>query len=189
MLPLPAITLPGWLPGLLRSRWLHYGLLALACGLLWLRGNHYERDRDAWRHAHAAQKHAYVAAQAAAEANEILMRTRHANQNEAANAAIARAREAGRAAGLAAADRYAAAHRVRAEAACRAPGGTDAAALPDPARRPDGDAGSADMVALSREDFDRLTGAALLAAEKQRAVEALIDAGLALPEVEFGPRP
>ena len=73
---------------LLRSRWLHYGVLALALAVLWLRGNHYERSRDAWQSAFTAQKAAFTAAQAAAEAAESGTRIRHEDQNAASNLSL-----------------------------------------------------------------------------------------------------
>ena len=86
----------------------------------------------------------------------------------------------GRAAGLA----YANAHRVRAEACGPVnPGlpGTD-----NPAPVNDGTGTVADMVALSRSDFDLLTGNSLRLAKVQQDSQALIDAGVAIPAVGFG---
>lgn len=181
MLPDPRLILT-----VLKSRWLHYGLLALAVGLLWLRGNHYERDRDAWKSAFSAQKQAYVAAQAAAEAKAIAARLNHETENRQIAKRMDDALQTARASARAAVDRYAAAHRLRPEAAGSATCGPAAPSVPHPAPLDDGPGNASEMVAISRADLDHLADAALRAAVNQQYAQALIDAGLALPEPDFG---
>ena len=83
--------------------------------------------------------------------------------------------------------RYAAAHPVRlcAKAVGGSPSGAGVASLPaNPALPVEPDA-AADLVALSRSDFDQLTSAAVQSALSQQWLQALVDEGLAIPAPEF----
>jgi hypothetical protein len=89
--------------------------------------------------------------------------------------------EKGRAAGAA----YAAAHSLRASCAAAAGGGTNGTGLPGANRtggQHDGPGQAADMVALSRSDYDTLTGNSLRLAKVHQDAQALIDAGVAVPD-------
>lgn len=86
----------------------------------------------------------------------------------------------GRAAGLA----YANAYPVRAKEGCAS--NPDLPGTDNPAPHDDGQGDAADMVALSRADFDTLTGNSLRLAKVQQDAQSLIDAGVAIPAVEFG---
>lgn len=83
--------------------------------------------------------------------------------------------EAGRRAGLA----YADAHRVRA-ATCPA-GAADLSGADRPVPLDDGPGETADMVAVTRADFDLLTGNSLRLAKVHQDADALIAAGVAVP--------
>ena len=130
------------------------------------------------------QLEAMEAAQVTATENQIAVNHAPAAKSQAiaerSNADAPEYYARGRAAGLA----YANAHRVRAEACGPVnPGlpGTD-----NPAPLDDGTGTVADMVALSRADFDLLTGNSLRLAKVQQDSQALIAAGVAIPAVEFG---
>ena len=181
MNPLLLLGLPKW------TRWLAGGLaMALLVGLLWLRGNHYERDRDAWKSAFNAQKAALVAAQLEAQAKAAASRITAENTLQAIAERNDHALELARANARSAVDRYADAHRVRPQAVggagCKAP----TSPLPVTPPLDNGAGDTADMVAISRADFDSLTEAALRAAVNREWGQSLIDEGLALPEAEFG---
>lgn len=85
----------------------------------------------------------------------------------------------GRAAGLA----YAASHRL--PASCR-PVDSGLPRTDNPAPHDDGQGDVAEMVALSRADYDILTGNSLRLAKVQQDAQSLIDAGVAIPEPAFG---
>jgi len=133
-----------------------------------------------------AQLAAMEAAQTVATENQIAVNHAPAAKSQAiaerSNADAPEYYARGRAAGLA----YANAHRMRAEACGPVnPGlpGTD-----NPAPLDDGTGTVADMVALSRADFDLLTGNSLRLAKVQQDSQSLIDAGVAvaMPDPAFG---
>ena len=131
-----------------------------------------------------AQLAAMEAAQTVATENQIAVNHAPAAKSQAiaerSNADAPEYYARGRAAGLA----YANAHRVRTEACSPVnPGlpGTD-----NPAPVNDRSGPDASMVALSRADFDVLTGNSLRLAKVQQDAQSLIDAGVAIPAVEFG---
>lgn len=164
------------------SGWLKWGVIALALACAWLRGNHYQHDRDAWKSAFTTQKSAYVAAEAAASAKAIAAKIRTENQSAEL------ARKADHAETIvddlrAAADRLAT-RRVRPAATCGAPSG---AASPAPAGpSPDRDGLGADAVVLTRPEYDELVSNSLRLERVRRWGESLIAAKLAVPEMEFG---
>lgn len=168
-------------------------LLALALGGTVIWGKVGWHQAASWKLAAAAQEQAVIAVQAAAAAKEQAQRIDHANTNSEVLASARAAAAATLAAGRVAAERYAAAHpvarpqRMCAQGAAGGPGRAAAAAVPDPAPVDDRAGDPAGLVALSRADFDLLTGAALRAASDQQTAQALIDAGLAMPEPDFGP--
>lgn len=176
-------------PGLLPAAWrfatsrLGLGLLAaLALGLLWLRGNHYRDDRDAWQSAFTAQKAATLAAQseakAKAEAQVIATENRYAVLARKADHVSQDLRDL-----RAGADRFAAA-RVWPPAAEHAPGGPGAPAPGGPA--PGSDRSGGDAVVLTRPEYDQFVANTLRLERVRRWGETLITAKLAMPEVEFG---
>ena len=187
-------ALPLWLPKLLKSRWLHVGLLALALGFAWLRGNHYRDSRDATVAVLNATRDAVAAATVAFEEKDRAQRIAFEARNTVVLAEARRIESEAMASGIAARDRYAAANRVRRTAPdCGQGGGAATTAMPCPAPLDDGPGDAPDMVAVTKPDFDSLTSAALRAAINQRTATALIDAGLAvaeegaaLPEPAFG---
>ncbi|NKJ43180.1 hypothetical protein [Novosphingobium sp. SG720] len=84
--------------------------------------------------------------------------------------------ERGRAAGAA----YAAAHRVPASCPASQPGHADLPGADHPAPLDDGAGSAADDVALSRADFEILTGNSLRLAQVYQDAQALIAAGIAV---------
>lgn len=179
-------------PGLLPAAWrfatsrLGLGLIAaLALGLLWLRGDHYRSDRDAWRSAFTAQKAATVAAQAEArakaEAQRIATENRFANHARRADHVSQDLRDL-----RAGADRFATG-RVWTPGASGAPGGPGAPAQGDPA--PGGDRSGATAVVLTRPEYEQFVANTLRLEQVRRWGEALILDGLAIPEVQFGAQP
>jgi hypothetical protein len=131
-----------------------------------------------------AQLAAMEAAQVTATENQIAVNHAPAVKSQAiaerSNADAPEYYARGRAAGLA----YANAHRVRSEACSPVNPGLPGTDSPAPVN--DGPGEVADMVALSRADFDTLTGNSLRLAKVQQDSQALIDAGVAIPAVEFG---
>jgi hypothetical protein len=144
--------MPLWLLPALKSRWLHMGLLALACALLWVRGSHYRDDRDQWKLAFNNQKAAYVAAQEAAKAKAIAAKLAveaaySAKAKEADHVyqtALDRAKRAS--------DAYVA--RMRTQGARGASGGTAAPAQSDGPESPDRPGSDAELVAVTRDDLE-----------------------------------
>ena len=86
-----------------------------------------------------------------------------------------------------AADSYALANRVRVPAiyACREASGTEPATLPLDPGAPGGPGSEPDMVAVAREDFDKLTVSAVQAAERGDFLQSVIDEGFAVIAPEF----
>lgn len=154
-------------------------LVALLCGALWLRGNHYRGQRDEARATIAEMKTAQVLATAAqielhkqvqAQSREI------ARAKDEATQALADAR--------ARAARYADAHvvRFRPSPTRKAnPAGADG-----PAEDHNGPGADAEMVAVTRPEFDILVENSLRLKRVQEWGDELIEQKLAIPEVEFG---
>lgn len=194
-MPFALPTIPLWLPKLLRSRWTHYAVLVLVCGLLLVRGNHYERDRDAWKDtagrwesAQQAQEAAYVAAQAAAKVKAIAaVLATETKYKEIADAAQSR-HTASLDAALQRAGTYAAVNRVRRAQAAPGAGGRSAAATPhDSPSRDDRSGREAELVAITRRDLDVCTiNTARLDTIVNVVVPDWIKDGLAIPVAEFG---
>lgn len=169
------------IPAVLRSRWLHYAVLAIALALTFVWGKAGWRSADSWQLAHKAQKAAYVAAAQAATAKAIAARLR----TETQYAELARKADHAEIPDLrAAADRFAATRRVRAEATCGASSGPAATAPAGPA--PDRDRAGADAVVLTRPEYDDLVSNSIRLERVRQWGETLIAAELAVPEVEFG---
>lgn len=158
-------------------------VLLLACAALWVRGNHYQHDRDSWKSAFAAQKKATIAVAAAAKAKAIAQRIR--TENTYAEAAR-RADNANRKADefRAAAQRYA--RIMRAKAAGNGTGGAGTAGEDSPAPGDNGPGESPGFLYIRQDQFD------ILVENTDRLIRAhdwgqdLIDRKLAIPEVEFG---
>ena len=165
-------------------------IIALAVACVWLyHGRSTARDDAAkWQSAFVAQQKATVAASKAAEAHALEARA----AAEAHSLEIAHAQDTKAALidqlGRSNRDAYAAAHLVRPpQASPCVPGGTGQAAVPVSAQEPDGPGGAADMVAVSRADYDQLTDAALRAAENHDTADQWIANGIALPEPDPPP--
>lgn len=161
-------------------------IVAMALGLLWLRGDHYQRDRDAWRSAYKAQQQATIAvaaeARAKAEAQRIATENRDAQLARKADHETQDIRNL-----RGAADRFAADRRLRPQEAGPAPGGPGAPAQGDPA--PGGDRSGATAVVLTRPEYEQFVANTLRLEQVRRWGEALILDGLAIPEVQFGAQP
>lgn len=152
-------------------------LVALLCLSAWLwRGKeHALAERDEARAEIIAQADKFKAAQEAARAQALAEREAlTATYKELADAADLRLAKAK---GSAAA--YAATHRVRFGKDCG--GATQPSGLPSPSPDDNGPGDAADMVAISREDFDKLTDAALRAAANNAWGQSLVNEGLAVP--------
>lgn len=178
------MTMPPQLLLVLKSRWLHYGLLALACVLLWLRGNAWERTSGSWETAYTNQKAAYESAQSAAR-DKLLAQKLRLENDYARSARSAKDPEHDRRMD-GAASAYARTHRLRPEEARRLSGGTPASGeggTPEGGDRP-GEA--PEMVAVTRNEFDDFVSAVKRLDEVKRWGDSLILQGLAIPEVEFG---
>lgn len=180
---MPALAM---LPALLRSRWLHLAVLALALAFAWVRGNHYRADRDHWKAAFTAQRAAYEAAEQAAASKAIAARA--AAENQSAELA----RKADHAETIVAdlragADRFAAAHRMRPAPACSASSGAATPAPDGPA--PDRDGPGSDAVVLTRPEYDQFVANSIRLEQVRQWGESLIQAGSAIPEIEFGKEP
>lgn len=160
-------------------------LLALAWGVWERSGRAAERVRaDAWNAAFRAQKAAYIAAQKAALGKELAARKEQADANRKLVAEAGRVRRAAENDARVAVQRYADAHRLRWSGQAAGRSGGEAAAPsvhPDPGQSVDAGP-AADMVAVSREDLDRLAAAAVRGAVRQRTLEALVEAGFAMPD-------
>lgn len=167
--------------GWLSASSVHLLLAALAIALAWGAIEHHSAAK--WHRALKSTETAYKSAQAEAkraqDASDMATAARYANlakesEHEHANAvAVVQS----------AADRYAASHTVA--RLCRpAASGTSGAGPPDLSGNPppsDSSSGSADMVAVTRPDFDSLTkGPPLQATERGNFLSALIDAGYAI---------
>lgn len=83
-----------------------------------------------------------------------------------------------------AADRFADARRLRPQALCRPAGGANAPGQDDPA--PNRDGPGVDAVVLTRPEYDDFVSNSLRLERVRQWGDALINQGLAAPEVEFG---
>lgn len=158
-------------------------VLILACAGLWMRGNYYAADRDAWKSAASAQKSAVAATQAAAKAKaiaaSIATENRYAElarRADNAEATVADLRTA--------ADRFAAARglcsSISGDASGRAGGSSENG--PSPYR----DGPGADAVVLTRPEFDDFVSNSLRLERVRQWGQSLILDGLAIPEADFG---
>lgn len=160
-------------------------VLLIAVGIQSLRAAHFEKDRDRWHASFDAQKAAYIAAQEAATAKAIAAKI----QTETRYADLARKADSlveSRMRLLSAADRYARANIVRPEAVGCTPGRTLTSSQGDPAEGGHGPRGAAELVAVSRNDFDLLVANSARLEDVRRWGESLVQEGLAVPAVEFG---
>lgn len=169
------------IPAVLRSRWLHYAVLAIALALTFAWGKAGWRSADSWQLAHKAQKAAYVAAEQAAAAKAIAARLR----TETQYAELARKADHAEIPDLrAAAAAFADSRRVRTAVACGASSGPAAPTPAGPA--PDRDGPGSDGVVLTRPEYDDLVSNSIRLERVRRWGETLITDELAVPEVEFG---
>lgn len=127
-------------------------VLLLALGVQTWRVDHYRDDRDQWKLAFNNQKAAYVAAQEAAKAKAIAAKL----TAEAAYRQEAEKTDAEYQTALAAAQRASDAYvaRMRAEAARGASGRPAAPAPSDGPESPDRPGSDAELVAVTRDDFE-----------------------------------
>jgi len=143
------------------------------------------KERDAQIAGRASDKLAYEAAQVQAKAKQAALDNRTAETFRSISQRIEYAAREYEGAFVSAADRYANANRVRRQGAGGASCGSAAPGVhPDPAA-PFGGEEDANMVAVTRPDFDALTGQAMQNAERGGFLTALVDAGLAVPDVGF----
>ncbi len=160
-------------------------LAGLLLAALWWRGSHYRDDRDRWREAFSAQKQATIATAAAARAKAVAARISTENtyaelarRADNADAEIDDLRTRAR--------RYADARRLRPESAGNARGGPAAAGEAGVAESGDGPGGDAGLLVVTRADFDILVENTARLKRVNTWGRDMIDAGLAIPEVEFG---
>lgn len=163
-------------------------LMALLVGLLWARGNHYRHKAESWQSAFKAQKAAYTAAQAEAEAKQraadvgnLAAQIEHNKQMDIAHDRLEAARST-------AVGEYIRTHRLRPEAAGCSPGGTGAAGVPgDPGPLGGGRADS-DFVAVKPEDIDAWSKVEVQNTERGDLIRWAIEQGYAIPASEL-PKP
>lgn len=160
------------------------GVLALACALLWARGDAWERTAGSWKTAFNSQKAAYESAQSAAKSKLIAQRLKLENDYAKAARAAKDAEHDRRM--VAAASAYAGAHRLRPEEARRLSGGTAAAGEGGAPGGGDGPSEAPEMVAITRNEFDDFVEGIRRLDEVKRWGDDLIVKGLAIPEAEFG---
>lgn len=166
-------------------RWIGIGSLALAAALGWWRAGVWHDIADKRAETIVVQKKAYEAAQAAAHARAVIARIQTENSYAQAAHAADRVRDADHALRRAA-DLYARAHGLRAEAAQGGAGPTGAAGQGGPADGGDGPGPAAELLAINRNDFDILVANSIRLKRVQEWGDDLIQRKLALPEVEFG---
>lgn len=148
--------MPLWILPTLKSRWLHYGLLALACAILWMRGNAWERTAETWKTAHAAQKEAFQSAATAARLKAVVAKLQAENRYKELARSNDETLDEMRGEARAAADRYAAGHRLRPQATGPACGGPAAAPTGGDPGEPERPGAGAELLAISQRDFDIL---------------------------------
>lgn len=137
---------------LIQSKWLRYGLLALVCAALWVRGEFWQGRAE--RH-EAAYNQLVVDTQQASERASILA-LEAKQKTEDRYAELARQADAERRDFQelrARADRYARANRVLQDAG-GSPGATSPTAGAGVAQSGDGPGTAAELVAIPRSDFD-----------------------------------
>lgn len=158
-----------------------FGALSLA--LLFARADAQHWRKVADKRAETIKENADAYAQAQRDAATKAAGERALHETETTDLAkrIDDANHRAQAAARDAAAAYAAAHRVRSCPAPGASGGTVAAAVPDGPASDPGAGPAADMVAVSRADFDQLTSAAVRAAIARQWAEELIAKGYAVP--------
>ncbi len=152
--------------------------LLIACFGLWLRGNHYEGQRDKARTELAQMQAANREATAKQKAQNLAVEAAYKRKAEETDAQYQKALDSARSAS----ERYALNHRVP---TYHRGGGPVAPAPDQPAPRPNGPGETADMVAIIRSDFDILV-------ENTVRLEAAHSWAKTLtaepqPEVKFGP--
>jgi hypothetical protein len=157
--------------------------LLIGCAVLWFRLGHVERDRDAWKSAHEAQRQATIATAAASKAKAIAARAQaerhYSDLAERSDHDLASLRaQVGRAAA-----RYVAANRLRPEGAGPAPGGPAAPAEGGGPEGPDGPGAGAELVAIPQRDFDILVDNTVRLLVAHQWAKTLAEP---VPEVEFG---
>jgi hypothetical protein len=156
--------------------------LCLSCWL-WLGKTAAEGERDAEIAGRKADRVTYEAAQEKAKARQAEKDRATADTFKSIAERVEYASREYEGAFRAAADSYVGRMRIKAAQG----GGCGSVApgvRPNPGA-PDGGQASSHMVALSREDFDRLTGQAMQNAERGAFLTALIDEGLAVVEPGF----
>lgn len=137
---------------LLRSKWTHYGILALVCLILWARGSVWESRAEA--HKASYEQLVVDTREASEEATRLALEAKR--KTETRYAELARQADAARADlqdMRARADRYAVRNRVSAACGGTTGGAPSTAGIGDPTGgdRP-GD--TPELVAIPREDFD-----------------------------------
>jgi hypothetical protein len=151
--------------------------LVLACGWLWRADHHHVAQLHAEQIARKADHAAYIAAQA--EAQRLAIAARDATERRYKD--IAHDADTKAAAALVDARslsvRYADAHRVRDQAACRSGGNTVATGQDRTAS--DSSGPGADAIVLSQADFDVLNANTVRLEQVRQWGEALVGAGLA----------
>lgn len=171
-----------WVLGRLRGAWSLFmrhpvecalAIALLLCWGLYARGNRYRDDLTATLAAQQAATQAQVAVN-----HEPARKSAAVAEKSYVDSKVYY--EQGRRAGLA----YADAHRVRNSCAPRA---ADLPRTDSPAPVDDGPGENPDLVALTREDFDTLTGNSLRLAKVQQDASELIEQGVAvaMPDPAF----
>jgi hypothetical protein len=157
----------------------------MACGWLWQARNAERAKVSDITAVLISERLATEAAQVQAKAKQAALDNRTAETFRSISERIEYAAREYEGAFVSAADRYANANRVRRQGAGGASCGPAAPGVhPDPAAPFDGQA-DAELVAVTRPDFDALTGQAMQNAERGGFLTALVDAGLAVPDVGF----
>lgn len=159
-------------------------LLLVALAVQTIRANHYRDSRDNYKLAAETLKKSYIAAQAAAVAEQkALYASISARQRDKARFAdesnrIAQDRARSAVAGYA--------ERMRLDRVCR--GSSLDPSAPRPAPDRDGPGGAAEYVAVTRNDFEIMVANSVRLEEVRKWGEALIRDGLAepLPDPAFG---
>jgi len=180
MLPLavPALRSLPW-------RWIGVGSLALAAAFGWWRAGVWHDIADKRAETIVVQEKAYEAAQAAAHVRAAIARIQTENSYAQAARAADRSREANVALRRAA-DRYARAHSLRAQASQGGAGPAVAAGEGGPSKGGDGPSPAAELLAISRNDFEILVENSIRLRRVQEWGDDLVQRKLAIPEVEFG---
>lgn len=166
-------------------RWIGVGSLALAAAFGWWRADVWHDVATQRAETIKTQKAAYEAAQAAAHARAAIARIQTENSYAQAAHAADRVRQADGALRRAA-DLYARAHSLRAEAVEGGAGPAVAAGEGGPSKGGDGPSPAAELLAISRNDFEILVENSIRLRRVQEWGDDLVQRKLAIPEVEFG---